>query len=162
MILFRIFKVTGYSIVNNKLLIMKKFIVLLAIVSTGFIACTKDSDRSCTEQESLSVENATVTAAGELAFASKPNTGSAKVYQQKNGRYVLGLQNMNLAAGRSLVIYLSGSKTLSAPAIKIFSANGLYGDILHLLPQNIDLRVFKHLIILSEPTEEIVASAELN
>ena len=141
---------------------MKKLIVLLAILSTGFVSCEKAADCAPVASESLSVEDATTVATGSIVSTLKPSTGLAKVYQQKSGRYVLGLENMNLAAGRSLVIYLSGSKALSAPAQKIFSTKGLYGNVFHLLPQNIDLRVFNHLLILSEPMEEMVASAELN
>jgi hypothetical protein len=159
---FRIFKTTPQRIVNNKPLIMKKLIVLLAILSTGFVSCSKRDDCVAATEENLSVENATVVAAGDLSFTVKTGTGSAKVYRQQNGGYVLGLEGMNLAAGRSLVVYLSGSKALSAQAIKIFSATSLNGNVLHLLPPNIDLLLFKHLIILSEPSEEMVASAELN
>lgn len=159
---FRIFRIARYSIVNNKPLIMKKLIVLLAMLSTGFVSCEKADDCSAVAPENLWVQDATTVATGAVVSTLKLGTGLAKVYRQKSGSYVLGLENMNLAAGRSLVIFLSGSKALSAPAQKIFSAASLNGNVFHLLPQGIDLRVFKHLIILSEPTEEMVASAKLN
>jgi len=141
---------------------MKKIIVLLAVLSIGFAACKKDKALPSTETENLAVENATVIVAGNLSFTSKTNTGSAKVYRQKNGKYVLALQKMNLAAGSSMAIYLSSTNTVSSTAIEICSVINLNGDVFYVLPSNIDFALFKYLIIQTELSEEIVAIAELN
>ena len=142
---------------------MKKLIILLAVLSTGFISCKKDKAPPVSETENLSLENATVIATGNLSFSSKTNTGSAKIYRQETGKYVLGLEKMNLNAGASLFIFLSQSKTVSSStAIKISSVINLYGDVFQALPSNIDFALYKYLIIQTEISEEIVASAELN
>ena len=99
---------------------------------------------------------------GNLSFLSKMNSGLVKVYLQKNGKYLLGLEKMNFNPGVSSNIYFSPLQTVSSQAIKIFSVNSLYGDVFHVLPPNVDFALFKYLIIQTELTEEILASAELN
>jgi hypothetical protein len=141
---------------------MKKLIVLLAILSTGFFSCNKDNTLPVVETETSALENATVIAAGKLSFTSKTNTGSAIIYRQKNSQYILGLEKMNLNTGTSLVIYLSSTTTVSSSSVKICSVENLYGDVFRPLPDHIDFSLFKYVIIQTEPWEEVVASAELN
>jgi hypothetical protein len=101
--------------------------------------------------------------AGNLSFSSKMSTGagSVKIYRQNNGEFVLALEQMKLNIGSSLVIYLSTSATVSSSSIKIYSVKDLYGNVLHILPGNIDFTAFRYLIIQAELSEEIIASAEL-
>ena len=142
---------------------MKKLIILLAILSTGLISCTKDNASPAGETNDLAVENAIVIATGNFSFSSEANTGSAKIYRQQTGKYVLGLEKMNLSMDAPLSIFLSQSKTVSSSsAIKISSVINLYGDVFQALPSNIDFTLYKYLIIQTEISEEIVAIAELN
>jgi len=141
---------------------MKKLIVLLAILSIGFVSCTKDSTSCRSQTKNLALETATVIAAGELSSPSKMNSGLAKLYLQKNGKYVLGLEKMKLNVGVSMFIYLSPSKTVSPQALKIFSVNNLVGDVFQVLPPGIDAALLKYLIIQTELSEEIIATAELS
>ena len=60
------------------------------------------------------------------------------------------------------MIYLSTEKTGGAGAIKVFSTVSLEGDVFHELPSGIDYHLYKYLIIVTEPSEEIIASAELH
>ena len=145
------------------MLVMKKLIILLAVLSTGFISCKKDKASPAGDTENLTLENATVIATGNLSFSSEKNTGLAKIYRQETGKYVLALEKMNLNVGASLFIFLSQSKTVSSStAIKISSVINLYGDVFQALPSNIDFASYKYLIIQTEISEEIVAIAELN
>ena len=145
------------------MLVMKKLIILLAVLPTTFISCKKDKATPAGDTENLALENATVIAAGNLSFPSKTNIGSVKIYRQETGKYVLGLEKMNLNMGASLFIFLSQSKTVSSStALKISSVINLYGDVFQALPSNIDFALYKYLIIQTEISEEIVASAELN
>ena len=96
------------------MLVMKKLIILLAALSTGFISCKKDKALPVSEMGNLAPENATVIATGNLSFPSKTNTGSVKIYRQETGKYILGLEKMNLNVGASLYIFLSHSKTVSS------------------------------------------------
>jgi hypothetical protein len=141
---------------------MKKLIVLFTVLSTGFISCKKENGISAIKTDALSLENATVIMAGDLSSSSEENTGVANIYRQTNGKYVLGLEHMTLNDNTSLIIYLASSKTGSSSSIEIFSAINLYGNVFHILPNNIDFTVFKYLIIQAEHSEEIVASAELS
>ena len=140
---------------------MKKLIVVLALLSTGFLSCKKDSISCPGDSKNLAFENATLISGGDLSFLSKTNSGLAKVYLQKNGKYVLGLEKMNFNPGVSSFIFLSPSKTISPQALKIFSVNNLFGDVFHVLPADINISLFKYLIIQTELSEEILASAEL-
>ena len=141
---------------------MKKLIVLFAILSVGFVSCTKDSTSCAGQPKNLALENATVIAGGELNFPSKTNSGFTKLYLQTNGKYVLGLEKMNLNVGASMLVYLSPSKTVSPQALKIFSVNNVVGDIFHVLPAGVDVALLKYLIIQTELSDEIIATAELN
>ena len=142
---------------------MKKLFILLAFLSTGFISCKKDKALVAGESENLSLDNATVIAAGNFSFSLEAASGLAKIYRQQTGKYVLGLEKMNLNADASLSIFLSQSKTGSfSGAIKIYSVINLNGDAFKALPSNIDLALYKYVIIQSEISEEIVGSAELN
>ena len=141
---------------------MKKLLLLLVIFSISFVSCKKDNIVCSRKTENLALENATLIVSGNLSFLSKTNTGIAKIYLQKNGKYLLGLEKMNFTPGVSSFIYLSPSKTLSPEAMKIFSVNNLQGDVFHVLPSGIDISFFKYLIIQTELAEEIVASADLN
>ncbi len=142
---------------------MKKLTIIAAFLSCGFVSCKKDITQTAVESETPAFENAVIIAAGTLTLASEINVGQVKIYQQKNGKYLLSIEKMNLKAGsKSLVIKLSSSNAVSYSSIKICSVNNVPGNILHELPSNFDLTVFKYLLVLSEPTEEIIASAELN
>ena len=140
---------------------MKKLIILLTVLSTSFISCRKVETSSIVETEKLALENATVVMAGNFSFSSERSTGSAKVYRQTNGKYVLGLEQMNLNVSSTLTVYLSSSKTAYASSIETFSVINLSGDLFHILRDNIDFATFKYLIIQNEHSEEIVASAIL-
>ena len=140
---------------------MKNLIVFLAVFSIGFIACKKNKAVTATQTQNKPLENATVIAAGNISFSSKTNTGSVKVYKDKNGKLVLKLEKMNVIANTSMVIYLSSSENVSSSSIKISSVNSLYGEIFYELPPNIDFTVFKYLIIQTELSEEIVGIAQL-
>ena len=142
---------------------MKKLIIPLIILSTGFLSCKKDKAQPAVDTETVTIENATVILAGTLAYSSETNSGMVKVYQQKDGKYLLGLEKLNIKVSRpSFVIYLSPSETVSSSSIKIFSVGKLYGNIFHALPPNIDFTFFKYLIIQTEHSDETIVSAELN
>ena len=142
---------------------MKKLIILVVILSTGFLSCEKDKAQAAHDAETLNTENATLIVSGSLAVSSETSTGLVKVYKQKNGKYLLVLENVKFKVSRpSFVIYLSQSELVSTSSIKICSVGKFSGDILHALPSNIDFTSFKYLIIQTEHSDEIIGSAELN
>jgi len=134
----------------------------LIILSTGFLSCKKDKVQPAVDTETVTIENATVILKGTLTYSSETNSGMVKVYQQKDGKYLLALEKLNLKVNsQSFVIYLSPSEMVLPSSIKICSVGKLSGDILHALP-DIDFTIFKYLIIQTEQSDEIIASAELN
>ena len=141
---------------------MKKLIILLTVLSISFIACKKDKALPAAETENLSLQNATVVMSGNLSYPSEMGSGSAKIYRRSNGEYVLGLEQMNLNTGTSLVVYLATSTTVSSTSVKIYSVKNLSGNVFHILPNNIDFTVYKYLIIQTELSEGIVAIAKLS
>ena len=135
----------------------------MVVLSTGFLSCKKDKAQPAADAETLSIENATVIVSGNLAFSSETSSGLVKVYQQQDGKYLLALENLRFKVSRpSFIIYLSQSEFVSTSSIKICSAGKLTVNILHALPSNIDLTVFRYLIIQTEHSDEIIASAELS
>ena len=142
---------------------MKKLNIPLIILSTGFLSCKKDKVQPAVDTETVTIENATVILKGTLTYSSETNSGMVKVYQQKDGKYLLALEKLNLKVNSlSFVIYLSPSETVLRSSIKICSVGKLSGDILHALPPDIDFTIFKYLIIQTEHSDETIASAELN
>ena len=142
---------------------MKKLIIPLIILSTSFLACKKDKAQPAVDTETVTIENATVILAGTLAYSSETNSGMVKVYQQKDGKYLLVLENLKFKVSPpSFVIYLSQSEIVSTWSIKICSVGKLSGDIIHALPSNVDFTSFKYLIMQTEHSDEIIVSAELN
>ena len=140
---------------------MKKLIIPLIILSTGFLSCKKDKVQPAVDTETVTIENATVILKGTLTYSSETNSGMVKVYQQKDGKYLLALEKLNLKVNSpSFVIYLSPSEMVLPSSIKICSVGKLSGDILHALP-DIDFTIFKYLIIQTEHSDETIASAEL-
>ena len=135
----------------------------MAILSAGFLSCKKDKVQPAVETETFTLENASVIVAGSLVFSSETNSGLVKIYLQQDGKYLLALEKMNYkVSSTSFVINLSPSKAVSSSSIKICSVTNLYGNVFHALPANLDFTFFKYLIIQTEPSEEIIASAELN
>ena len=141
---------------------MKKLIILLTFLSTGFISCKKDQNSSPSNTQNVAIANTKVVASGSLYFSLKENSGSATIYQESNRTYSLKFEKVNFNAGTSLVIYLSSSKSVSFSSIKICSVKNLDENVAHALPDNIDFTTFKYLIIQTELSEQVVASAELN
>ena len=141
---------------------MKKLIIPLIILSTGFLSCKKDKAQPSVDTKIVTIENATMILAGTLAYSSETHSGIVKVYQQKDGKYLLALEKLNFKVNSpSFVIYLSSSEMVLSSSIKICSVVKLSGDILHALP-DINFTIFKYLIIQTEQSDEIIASAELN
>lgn len=132
------------------------FLVFFFITS-----CKKDSASSSVVDANSPAQNATLVASGNLSFPFKNNSGTASVYKQQTGNYQLAVEGANLSLGRSLVIYLSATPNVSPSSIKICSIRSLAEDLYRDLPSGLDFTLFKYVVILVEPSEEIVGSAIL-
>ena len=138
--------------------------ISIFLFTTFFLitSCKKDTASYSVVNTKNQAQNATLVASGSLSFPSKNDTGTAGIYKQQSGKYQLAVKGANLNLGRSLVIYLSSTPTISPSSIKICSIRSLGEDLYRDLPSGLDFTFFKYVVILAEPSEEIVGSATLS
>ena len=142
---------------------MKNFTILFVAISLCLASCNKDHVGGCAEAEKISLTDAVVVSRGALVFSSLTKVnGIAKIYLQKNGRYVLGLEQVNVHSDTELVTYLSATPSLSATSIPLFSFKNISSERFNLLPANINGSSFGFVIIQGDTTPQPEAVAGLN
>lgn len=124
-------------------------------------ACSKETADTSEPSQETSIAHATMIASGPMIYASKTSGGSVAIYRQPNGKHLLKLEGVHLAAALGLVIYLSPNKTLVAGSVKVCSVAQLDGTALYELASGFDFSILKYLVIQTEPWEETVATATL-
>ncbi|WP_132053199.1 hypothetical protein [Pseudocnuella soli] len=140
---------------------MKQYMLPLSIIALVATACNKETADTSEPIQQTSIAHATVVASGPMIYASKSSGGSVAIYRQPNGKHLLKLEGVHLAAEHGLVIYLSPDKILGAGSVKICSVAQLDGTALYKLPAGFDFSELKYLVIQTEPWEETVATATL-
>ncbi|MEO5681813.1 MAG: hypothetical protein ABIQ88_04180 [Chitinophagaceae bacterium] len=142
---------------------MKNFLLLVVLSVTVFAACKKTvADPVATDPIVLSVDGATVTRSGQLVFSSKDEAGgSVTIYKQKNGRYILGLEQMSFSSPFDMNVYLSATPGLTTASIKLFSAKNFTGNMYYALPAGINIDAFKYFMLQNDTAEQPAASAML-
>ena len=140
---------------------MKNFLALL-LAAALFISCKKNT-ASPVDEDASSLASSTVISTGNIAFSEEGcNQGVAKIYQRKDGVYVLALEQMNYQTVFSdKNIYLSSTPQLTTASIKIFSAKKLQGNIYYAMSSNMNIASLKYLIIQGDADADAVASAIL-
>src|SRR5689334_11421108 len=96
---------------------MKNYTILLILSCLLLYSCDKGSVRDCPANrpiDAVSLTDALVLKEGKFVFPFYKFNGTAKIYQQKNGRYVVGFEQMYIAAEADLQIYLSKTSGLSS------------------------------------------------
>ena len=106
---------------------MKNFLLLL-LSATFFISCKKDNTQYIVKDPNA-LDEATVISTGKIAFSDERyDEGIVKIYQRKDGVYVLGLEQMNYqTAYFDTNVYLSSTLQVATTSIKVFSAKKLHG-----------------------------------
>lgn len=92
-----------------------------------------------TTANKISVDNAVVIKQGAFIFAvGKTNNGVAKIYQQKDGKYVLGVEDMSYSSSRDFEVYFSSSSSVTG-SMKLFSAKSI--NTKHIISYPIQLMI---------------------
>ena len=111
---------------------MKNFTILFAALLMFLGACKKENKADCNPTDKFSLADALVVSKGTLVFNSLTKTsGVAKIYLQKNGRYLLALEQVNVHSPSDLSVYLSKMNSCSggsSGAIELFSFKDISGE----------------------------------
>lgn len=141
---------------------MKKFTILLLFVLFIIASCKKENTKDIQQPDKISVEGAPVISKGDFVFLAESNAGGqVKIYRLQNGKYVLGLEQMNFSTNKDVELYLSKTPALSSFSIKLFSFKSVNGTLYYELPSHITIADFKYVIIQNDTEQEAIASAEL-
>ena len=98
---------------------------------------------------------------GGFVFPSSKFEGVGKMYQQKNGRYVIGLEQMSVTDNTDMQVYLSKTSNLSEASFKLFSTRSIYGDKYYLLPSTFSIDDFSYILIMDDRREDAIGTAAL-
>ena len=147
--------------ITAKLFIMKFLLLLLSFSALLIFSCKKDNTPYIASDPN-SLEDATVVSAGKLSFSDERyDEGLAKIYRKKDGRFVLGLEQMNYESTFDTDVYLSSTPLLTTTSIKIFSAKKLHVNIYNPLSSGTDIPASKYVIIQRDRDAAPVATATL-
>jgi len=129
-----------------------------------FISCKKDNTSAgSTPVDKIMLDNAVVISKGSLVFSAADNgAGMAKIYLQEDGRYVLGLEDMDYKTVFDLGVYLSATPVYSSASLKLFSAKNFDNNIYYKLPAGINGGAYKYVIMQKPAAASPVATAALN
>lgn len=141
---------------------MKNYTILFITALLLFVSCSKDSLKNCsTPIDTVSLAGAVVLKEGSFVFASSKFKGIARMYEQQNGRYVAGLEQMYIAAEGDMQVYLSKTSALSSASFKLFSARSINGDKYYMLPADFAVDGFNYLIIADDRRGDALGTAVL-
>jgi len=139
---------------------MKKYFLLYVLAILSAASCKKSMGDCNTTTNKISVDNAVVIKQGAFVFtAGKTNNGVAKIYQQKDGKFVLGVEDMNFSSSRDFEVYFSPSSS-AAGAVKLFSAKSINTKTYYQLPDSIN-DSFSFVVIQNDILPEPIAVAQL-
>ena len=138
---------------------MKKYLLLYVLALLSATSCKKNIADCNTTTNKISVEDAVVLKQGAFVFtAGKTNNGIAKIYQQKDGKYVLGIEDMNFSSSRDFEVYFSS--TSGTGGIKLFSAKIINTKTYYPLPGAINSS-YNYVIIQNDVLPDPIAVAQL-
>lgn len=83
-------------------------------------------------------------------------TGIVKIYLENN-QYKLALENYSISSGPDLKMYLSKSNTPT----EFVNLGNLNSEIVYFIPQNVDLKQYKFVLIHCQQYNHLFAVAEL-
>jgi len=83
-------------------------------------------------------------------------TGIVKIYLENN-QYKLALENYSISSGPDLKVYLSKSNTPT----EFVNLGNLNSEIVYFIPQNVDLKQYKFVLIHCQQYNHLFAVAEL-
>ncbi|TKK68834.1 hypothetical protein FC093_09055 [Ilyomonas limi] len=141
---------------------MKSYVFILLCISFVILSCRKESLKNCTRAiDTISLTDALVLKQGKFVFGTSKFGGLGKIYQQKNGRYVVGLEQMNITDNTDMQVYLSKTSGLSESSFKLFSTRSVYGNKYYLLPLNFSITGLDYILIMDDRRENAIGTAAL-
>jgi len=111
--------------------------------------------------DTISLTDALVLKQGKFVFGTSKFEGIGKIYQQKNGRYVVGLEQMTVTDNTDMQVYLSKTSGLSESSFKLFSTRAVYGNKYYLLPSGFSIDGFSYILIRDDRQENVIGIAAL-
>lgn len=141
---------------------MRNFIFLFIVVFISSSCKKETTSTSTTPVRSIDISNAVVTNKGKLVFTDNASaTGNAKIYRQYDGRYVLGLEDLDYKSAFDLKVYLSNTPAYSAASLKLFSFMITDANTYYPIPEGVAAETYKYVIIQKDAAMP-VASAVMN
>jgi len=143
---------------------MKKFLFFLLPALLCVFSCKKDnSPGNSMSADEIQLEDAVVISKGTLVFASATNeTGLAKIYVQRNGRFVVALEDMEYQTIFDLAIYLSATPVYSqGKSLKLYSAKNFDNNIYYMLQPGVQVADYPYIVIQKPAAAEPIAVASL-
>ncbi|MEO5889022.1 MAG: hypothetical protein ABIQ31_02160 [Ferruginibacter sp.] len=140
---------------------MKKYTILLLLIIGGLVSCKKQQAQDANPVEKISIDDATLVSKGSLTSTSLKLTGVAKIYLQKNGKYILALEQIKMNSNSDLSVYFSYAPSLSSTSIKLFSFKKIDGQMYYELPAGVAGTSFPFLLIQGDISQLPDGIAEL-
>jgi len=158
---FKGFYETGYSFSVAKTIVMRQLLFLFLTFSIA-CSCKKENRQPTLPVKINPLENAVLLKTGNLFFTGDVHAaGSASIYRQKDGQYLLALQDMDYTSPFDLSVHLSTTSVPANQSVKIFSARTFEGTVFYTIPAALNISSFQQLFLLSDKDANPVASALL-
>lgn len=136
------------------MLVMKK-LLLLPIVLFVFISCEKEGEFTQTNRQQINPSTAVLLKTGQFTTTSGiTGSGSVKIYAENNLRKLV-LENYTIENGPDLKVYLS---TTDAPNTFVNLGN-LNAEAIYTIPDSVDLKVYKYVLIHCQQYNHLFAIA---
>ena len=120
---------------------------LLLILLISFQSCSTSNDEPMVQEEDMQMEEMSETVEGSFMSGAHPTIGKATA---NNDKMKLSFTNFKTDAGPSLEVYLATDASASN-YVTLGALQGVEGDYEYMLPNNIDLEVYNHVIIWCVP-----------
>ncbi len=136
---------------------MKK-ILALQILLFVIISCEKEGEFTQTNNQTINLNTAVLIKTGQFTTTSGiSGSGSVKIYSENNKRKLV-LENYTIENGPDLKVYLS---TTDAPNTFVNLGN-LNPETVYIIPNSVDLNVYKYVLIHCQQYNHLFAIALLN
>jgi hypothetical protein len=142
---------------------MKRYIIMLCVL-LGLMACQKEEVSSSTTNDNtnntVNTDGQTLLFSGDFVSGAHATSGKAKIYEDKDKKRILVLENFKTDAGPDLRLYLAEDKSVSN-FIEVSNAVK-NGSVSYSLPSSANLSKQKVVLIWCKQFSVLFGSAQLN
>lgn len=133
---------------------MKK-ILFLSFALFSLFSCEKEGDLTQTNNQTINLNTAVLLKTGQFTTTTGiSGSGSVKIYSENNERKLV-LENYSIENGPDLKVYLS---TSDAPNTFVNLGN-LNPETVYVIPNSVDLNVYKYVLIHCQQYNHLFAIA---